>query len=169
MSLVMTTSRNGNIFRVTGPLCGEFTGPGEFPTQRPVTCGALMFSLICAWINDWVNNREADDLRRYRGHYDVIVMPWLHLMKRTLSTVTQIKFHKTWLLIGGYSTRNENLNHATATSSSGWDGIHGIIIQIIWFLWNEITRDSNWWNAFQLRMRALACRFHTKGRNVSIS
>ena len=26
-----------NIFRVTGPLCGEFTGPGEFPTQRPVT------------------------------------------------------------------------------------------------------------------------------------
>ena len=28
---------NGNIFRVTGPLCGEFTGPGEFPTQMPVT------------------------------------------------------------------------------------------------------------------------------------
>ena len=34
---VMITSSNGNIFRVTGPLCGEFTGPGEFPTQRPVT------------------------------------------------------------------------------------------------------------------------------------
>ena len=31
------TSSNGNIFRVTGPLCGEFTGPGEIPTQRPVT------------------------------------------------------------------------------------------------------------------------------------
>ena len=36
--------------------------------------GALMFSLICAWINDWVNNREAGDLRRHRAHYDVIVM-----------------------------------------------------------------------------------------------
>ena len=36
--------------------------------------GALMFSLICVWINDWVNNREAGDLRRYRAHYDVIVM-----------------------------------------------------------------------------------------------
>ena len=35
--LDMMTSSNGNIFRVTGPLCGEFTGPGEFPTQRPVT------------------------------------------------------------------------------------------------------------------------------------
>ena len=31
------TSSNGNIFRATGPLCGEFTGPGEFPAQRPVT------------------------------------------------------------------------------------------------------------------------------------
>ena len=33
----MMTSSNGNIFRVTGPLCGEFTGPGDFPAQRPVT------------------------------------------------------------------------------------------------------------------------------------
>ena len=30
------TSSNGNIFRVTGPLRGEFTGPGEFPAHRPV-------------------------------------------------------------------------------------------------------------------------------------
>ena len=38
--------------------------------------GALMFSFIYAWINDWVNNREAGDLRRQDGHYDVIVM-WI--------------------------------------------------------------------------------------------
>ena len=37
-------------------------------------CGALMFSLICAWINDWVNSGLAGDLRRYRTHYDVTVM-----------------------------------------------------------------------------------------------
>ena len=36
--------------------------------------GALMFSLICARINDLVNNRKAGDLRRNRGHYDVNVM-----------------------------------------------------------------------------------------------
>ena len=35
---------------------------------------ALMFSLICAWINDWVNNREAGDLRRHRSHFDVNIM-----------------------------------------------------------------------------------------------
>ena len=36
--------------------------------------GALMFTLICARINDWVNNREAGDLRRHLDHYDVSVM-----------------------------------------------------------------------------------------------
>ena len=36
--------------------------------------GTLMFSLICAWINDWANNREAGDLRRHRDHHDVNVM-----------------------------------------------------------------------------------------------
>ena len=44
----MMTSSNRNIFRVTDPLCGEFTGPA--------------------------NNQDAGDLRRHRGHYDVTVM-----------------------------------------------------------------------------------------------
>ena len=35
---------------------------------------ALMFSLICTWINDWVNNGKAGDLRRYGAHYDAILM-----------------------------------------------------------------------------------------------
>ena len=30
--------------------------------------GALVFSLICAWINGWINNRKAGDLRRHRAH-----------------------------------------------------------------------------------------------------
>ena len=36
--------------------------------------GALMFSLICPWTNRWVNNPNADDLRRYHAHYDVSVI-----------------------------------------------------------------------------------------------
>ena len=47
--------------------------PGEAPAQRPVTRN-FDFSFICVWINDWVNNRKAGDLWRYRAHYDVIVM-----------------------------------------------------------------------------------------------
>ena len=61
----MMTSSNGNISGVTGQLCGEFTG---HRSQRPVTRSA------CAWINGWVNNGEAGDLRRHRSHYDFIVM-----------------------------------------------------------------------------------------------
>ena len=33
--------------------------------------GALMFSLICPWINAWVDNCEAGGLRRHLVHYDV--------------------------------------------------------------------------------------------------
>ena len=49
--------------------------PVNFP-HKGQWLGALMFSLIYAWINDWVNNREAGDLRRQHGHYDVIVSSW---------------------------------------------------------------------------------------------
>ena len=50
-------------------------------------CGALMFSLICAWIEDCVNNRKAGDLRRrHSTHYDVIVM-WHATWTDTPSTV----------------------------------------------------------------------------------
>ena len=55
-------------------LCaGKSPVTGEFPTQRPVTRG-FDVSLICGWINGWVNNGEAGDLRRHRAHYDDIVM-----------------------------------------------------------------------------------------------
>ena len=56
------------------------------PVNPPHNCqwrGALMISLIRAWINGSVNNREAaaGDLRRHCVHYDVTVMnrdskPW---------------------------------------------------------------------------------------------
>ena len=39
---------------------------------------ALIFSLICAWINGWVNSREAGDLRRHSPHYNVTVMLYKH-------------------------------------------------------------------------------------------
>ena len=50
--------------------------------------GALMFTLICARINGWVNNREAGDLRRYRPHYDVIVMVRLRMKNAPMKYMT---------------------------------------------------------------------------------
>ena len=52
--------------------------------------GALMFSLIYALINCWVNNREAGDLRRYHAYYDVTVM-------------RSVKFHHTCQINPEYS------------------------------------------------------------------
>ena len=43
---------------------------------------ALMFSLICARIDGWVNNREAGDLRRHQAHCDVIVMFFTHFTEQ---------------------------------------------------------------------------------------
>ena len=68
----MMTSSNGNIIRVNVPLCGEFTGDNS--PHKGQWRGALMFSLICAYIKGWANNREAGDLRHHCAHYDVIVM-----------------------------------------------------------------------------------------------
>ena len=68
-SALMMTSSNGNIFRVTGPLCGEFTVSGEFPAQRPVTQSFDVFFDLCLnkqWWGWWFET--------YRAHYDVIVL-----------------------------------------------------------------------------------------------
>ena len=40
--------------------------------------GALMFSLICAWTNDWANHRDPGDLKSQCIHYDVTVMHILY-------------------------------------------------------------------------------------------
>ena len=67
----MMTSSNGDIFRVTGHLCGEFTGPRWILRTKS---SDAVFSLIGVWINGRVNNREAGDLRRNHTHHDVTVM-----------------------------------------------------------------------------------------------
>ena len=66
---------NGNIFCVNGLLCGEFTGHRWIPLTKASEAELqMMFPLICAWTNGWVNNWGASDLRHHRAHYDVTVM-----------------------------------------------------------------------------------------------
>ena len=93
---LMMTSLNGNIFRVTSPLCGNSPVPVNSPHIGQWR-GALMFSLIYARINDWVNNSKAGDLRRYRGHYDVIVMPWLRTGEEPLPEPMTTQFTEAYM------------------------------------------------------------------------
>ena len=73
----MMTSSNGNIFRVTGHLCGEFIGPRWIPSTKASDAELWCFLWSAPRINGWVNNGEAGDLRRYRAHYDVTVMCYM--------------------------------------------------------------------------------------------
>ena len=65
---IMTSSNGGVLLSA-----GNSPVFGKFPSKRPVTRG-FDVSLIWAWTNGWVNNRDAGDLRRHRAHYDVTVM-----------------------------------------------------------------------------------------------
>ena len=88
----MMTPSNGNIFLVTGHLCGEFTGHQWIPRTKPVTRSFDVFC-ICVWTNGWVNNREAGDLRCYRAHYDVIVMNIVSFARQLGYLVRLIHFY----------------------------------------------------------------------------
>ena len=52
---------------------GNSPASDDFPAQRPVTLNFDVFFDL-RQNKCWVNNRKAGDLRRYRPHYDVIVM-----------------------------------------------------------------------------------------------
>ena len=57
--------RRGHLTRPRSPVDSPHKGQWH---------AALTFSLIYPWTNGWANNRDADDLRRHRAHYDVTVM-----------------------------------------------------------------------------------------------
>ena len=109
--------------------------------------GALMFSLICVWINDWVNNREAGDLRRYRAHYDVILMfadyrfKWIFMNEEILNwlKLTQVAMCERafWRDIIRLVCRY-NISFRMMTSSNG------IIFPVTGPLWGEFTGHR--WN-----------------------
>ena len=73
------TSSNGNIFRITGPLCAELTRHRWIPRTKASDVELWIFLWSVPWINGWVNYRKAGDLRCHHAHYDVIVMSWFHL------------------------------------------------------------------------------------------
>ena len=59
----------------------------------------LMSSLICAWINGWVNNRKAGDFRRNRVHYGVIVMIQTNAFMWFLLSWCESAYKCTWCMV----------------------------------------------------------------------
>ena len=71
-----------------------------------------MFSLICVWINGWVNNREAGDLRRYRAHNDVTVMDYGIRRLKVVKSIVSFK------LITVTSPEDHGVSHNRQLDSS---------------------------------------------------
>ena len=117
--------------------------PVNFP-HKGQWRGALMFSLIYAWINDWVNNREAGDLIRQHGHYDVIVMriPLQHPVQPT-------QFIHVHHVLNGSQTSykfSSGLWVNTSIFRSKW----GISAKrfLPWFIFNPFIGDISMWLVF---------------------
>ena len=98
--------------------------------------GALMFTLICARINGWVNNCEAGDLRRNRAHYDVIVMATS--VSQCTDVVEGMRSHNaryimlrpflTWTTLWRYNDHGVTKStHTMNAKMCKWD--------IFWFCW----------------------------------
>ena len=116
--------------------------------------GALVFSLIFAWINDRVNNREAGDLRRHRAHYDVIIMG--------------IGKHSVWevrLLVdmhaGGCSAHlilNGN-NIPISPVCSQQQPAHSSTVGFRSRTWGVVAQAHIWCSAFSCRPGCHSCRW----------
>ena len=106
---------------------GIHRSPVEFP-HKGQWHGALIFSLIYAWTNSWADNRDADDLRRHRTHYEVTVMPPL-AGKSTKMTSICVDFSRLRSL---YSS-----SAGTAqTTENSWKKI-----SLMWFPLNNAAAD----------------------------
>ena len=112
----MMTSSNGNMFCVTGKWHG-----------------ALMLSLICIWINGWINNCGAGDLRCHCAHYDVIVMYRIYLNFMLLSLIITCLTH--W----GQNKMGEILE-TTYPDAFCWMKYFKFVLR---FQWNFLSWMSN--------------------------
>ena len=126
--------------------------------------GALMFPFICVWINGWVNNRKAGDLRRYRAHYDVTVMIqylsedlytpkskyWYMILSKTFSTNLQSMLNT---FVNTYFSLDETVECQLSFSEDIDKGVHLTLVfwcmdiaesrdNTVSFLWNQYTTSG---------------------------
>ena len=104
--------------------------------------GALMFSLICDWINGWVNNREAGDWRRHHPRYDVTVMLYniiildrvitrSHYMYISLSIPVNLAINFKAVIILCMRPANERWRYIVTPSLIGWTHTQNDLCQSI--------------------------------------
>ena len=150
---------NGNIFRVTGPLCGEFTDHRWIVSQSPV---ARLFDIF-------FDSREAGDLKRHRAHYNVSVMTICYVAMFRRADITL--YIGTPIKVAANVFKNKHRDH-TGYGLSQWEGaLHNNASSH----WPSPYRERSLWQQqmkcvgnFQLwlghdiigRTKASSCRLH---------
>ena len=98
--------------------------------------GALMFSLICAWINSWVNNREAGNLKRHRAHNDVIAINYHAVSRMMISKQHVMDFEK--VKYENESSLVQAILHITMDHKTGYQLTYSL----------DLIRLTNMWNMY---------------------
>ena len=105
--ICMTISSNGNIFRVTGPLSGEFTG--EFPSQRPVTRSLVIFFDLCLnkrlskqswgwWFETPLRSLWRHcNVRRIITNFAISWIRWIHGFVKELRDTTSLRIYLSFI------------------------------------------------------------------------
>ena len=113
---------------------------------------ALMFSLICARIYGWVNNGEAGDLRRHRGHYDVTVI----FMQSTGNAIFRVpRYFIAWSLV--------------CIALRGWYKLHCVISRydVTYWLWSNMLVPCRCMNYWWQHSPVTSKHFQAKSRYLS--
>ena len=147
----MMTSSNGNIFRVTGPLCGEFSGSGEFPTPKAVTrsFGVLFDLRLYIRLNKqpwgWWFETPSWSLWRHRNG-NVVMVYGMHTdfleYRLTLlfpySRPPSTHVYRPALVISVHQTTPAWINDNSAVECGKNLLIH--------YRWGNNNIESDWWN-----------------------
>ena len=108
----MMTSSNGSFFSALLAFCvGNSPVTGEIPSQKPVT-ELWCFLWSVPWINVWVNNREAGDLRRHRAPYNVIVLVSIHILFSPYHSQFSCDVHRVVFAIYTYIQKTTSIVHS---------------------------------------------------------
>ena len=121
---------------------------------------ALMFTLICARINGWVNNRDPGDLRCYRPHYDVIVMHNDNMNQTDI--YNWFISHLCSLVV---KEKTPGLAWTLRTTAYSWYSSSYLFFQPSWPSYytprfNEVKREVYWFHLVRLSVRPSVCRIH---------
>ena len=135
------TSSNGNILRVTDPLCGEFSGHRWITLTKASGAELWNFLWSAPWINGWVDNREAGNLRRHRAQYDVIVMKYGYINCMTWGKII-------WLYNHNMTKHNLTVADSMKYRAYSRDG-HFLVVPVP-------TAGISWW---QFRDAKFQCIF----------